>query len=96
MTAVCIGKFDALHLGHQALVRKAVMHGKPVMLSFTGMAHTLGWDTRLPVVCQEDRPRVLSTWDREMECHIQWEVQPPHMMCTFEGQPLWVLYPPIL
>ncbi len=63
--AVALGKFDALHLGHQALaVNAAQLGGHPVMISFSGMADVLGWATRLPLVAECDRTYVLQSWAR--------------------------------
>ena len=62
MTVLCLGKFDALHRGHRALVARAADLGHPVMLSFTGMAPLLGWTPRLPLVAPQDRQRILGEW----------------------------------
>lgn len=65
---VALGKFDALHLGHQSLAsRAACMGGQPCLLSFSGMAEVLGWPIRQPLVAACDRPRVLNSW--EAACH---------------------------
>jgi riboflavin kinase/FMN adenylyltransferase len=71
-TTVAIGKFDALHRGHQAL---AAAGEDPVLLSFTGMAEALGWAERLPLVAPGDRPRILDAWSaalghRVREAHL--------------------------
>ncbi len=60
--AICLGKFDALHRGHQALAERAAAQGDPLLLSFAGMAEVLGWERRDPLVAVGDRPRVLSLW----------------------------------
>ena len=46
MTCFALGKFDALHRGHRALVNAAASHDVPGLLYFTGMAAVLGWDQR--------------------------------------------------
>jgi riboflavin kinase / FMN adenylyltransferase len=59
----CLGKFDALHRGHRALVEVAAATGQPVgLLSFTGMASELGWAARQPLVAPSDRTRILAGW----------------------------------
>lgn len=62
MNAVAVGKFDALHVGHRALVRQAAALGAPVLLRLTGLAEAFGWPSRAPIVAEDDRPRVLATW----------------------------------
>lgn len=60
---VALGKFDALHRGHQQLAIKAVhLGGTPYLVSFVGMADILGWEPRLPLVAPMDRSRVLASW----------------------------------
>lgn len=60
---VALGKFDALHRGHQKLAIKAVhLGGTPYLISFEGMACILGWEPRLPLVAPMDRTRVLASW----------------------------------
>ena len=60
---VALGKFDALHRGHQKLAIKAVhLGGTPYLISFTGMADILGWEPRLPLVAPVERTRVLQLW----------------------------------
>jgi riboflavin kinase/FMN adenylyltransferase len=66
MPAIAIGKFDALHLGHRALLEQAAGCGEPVLMTFTGMAETLGWTARLPLVAPADRNEVLAAWSREL------------------------------
>ena len=39
---VALGKFDAMHLGHQALALRASEMGAPWLMSFSGMAEVLG------------------------------------------------------
>jgi len=64
--AVCLGKFDAMHRGHFALAERAATRGDVVMLSFSGMAETLGWETRLPITAPSDRARVLALWSEKL------------------------------
>ncbi|GAQ84113.1 hypothetical protein KFL_001760220 [Klebsormidium nitens] len=59
---VCLGKFDALHLGHRALAERAATIGHMFMLSFSNMAAVLGWEPRLPLVASCHRPAVLRQW----------------------------------
>ena len=47
--AFAIGKFDALHRGHRALIAAAAQLGEPCLLQFSGMAELLGWDERPPL-----------------------------------------------
>jgi hypothetical protein len=62
-----LGKFDALHKGHQALAAAALqLGGTPVLLSFSGMAAVLGWAPRKPLVAPCDRPRVLHLWAQQL------------------------------
>lgn len=61
-----IGKFDALHRGHRALVEAAAELGAPVVLTFADMAAVLGWEPRQPIVPAVDRHRVLGTWGAEL------------------------------
>lgn len=60
--ALALGKFNALHLGHLALLRAALPLAEPALLRFGGMAAALGWQERAPVVADHDRPRVLRMW----------------------------------
>lgn len=62
MTAYAIGKFDALHRGHYALVERAATLGTPCLLGFRGMAQELGWGERKPLIAPTDRTRVLKDW----------------------------------
>jgi riboflavin kinase/FMN adenylyltransferase len=57
MTAIAIGKFDALHLGHRALAQRAGL-----LVRLTGMARVFGWPERPPLVAPVDRVRVLADW----------------------------------
>ncbi len=59
---VALGKFDALHRGHQALAVAASALGSPVLLSFSGMGQVLSWPQRMPLVAPPDRARVLASW----------------------------------
>jgi FAD synthetase len=60
---IALGKFDALHRGHQALAAAAAQcDGMPWLVSFAGMAEVLRWPTRLPLVALADRRRVMETW----------------------------------
>lgn len=64
---LALGKFDALHRGHQALAAAALqLGGSPVLLSFSGMAAVLGWAPRKPLVAPCDRPRVLHLWAQQL------------------------------
>jgi FAD synthase len=64
---LALGKFDALHKGHQALAAAALqLGGTPVLLSFSGMAAVLGWAPRKPLVAPCDRPRVLHLWAQQL------------------------------
>lgn len=69
--AIAIGKFDALHRGHRALIDAAAKAGRPVLLTFSGMAKELGWAERLPLVAPSDRARVIAEWSRELGVDIE-------------------------
>lgn len=57
------GKLDALHLGHQALVRQASKLGDRVfVLTFPGMAEVLGWEPRRPICSSKCRLAVFEEW----------------------------------
>ncbi len=62
MLACAIGKFDALHRGHQALTAAARALGEPAIMTFTGMAAELGWEPRLPIIAESDRQALLTAW----------------------------------
>jgi FAD synthetase len=62
LLAVCLGKFDAMHAGHFALAKRAAALGEPWLVSFSGMARTLGWEEKLPITAPSDRARVLNLW----------------------------------
>lgn len=68
--ALAIGKFDALHLGHRALVQRAAAIGAPGLLQFSGMAEVLGWPPRLPLVAGSERARVLASWSRMLHAEV--------------------------
>ena len=68
--AIAIGKFDALHRGHFALVERATRLGKPHLLTFSGMAEVLGWPQRQPLVAPGDRARVLGEWSRTLGADV--------------------------
>lgn len=65
--AVALGKFDALHLGHQALVQKAAELGSPYIISFGGMAEVFGLPVTKPITAPLDRARVLSEWNAQRD-----------------------------
>lgn len=69
--AIAIGKFDALHRGHFALVEHAAGFGRPCLLMFSGMAEVLGWPKRQPLVAPSDRARVLSEWSHVLRSQIE-------------------------
>jgi FAD synthase len=56
------GKFDALHVGHRALVRRAASYGKPLILTFSGMAELLGREALLPIVARSHMQLVVQRW----------------------------------
>jgi len=60
--AVAVGKFDALHVGHRALVARAAQLGTPCLLRLTGLAEAFGWPARMPLIAEDDRSRVLADW----------------------------------
>ena len=61
-TVLALGKFNALHLGHRRLVDAAAQLGKPFLLHLEGMAETLGWEPRAPLLDQTTRQEVLQSW----------------------------------
>lgn len=63
---LCLGKFDGMHRGHLALLRRAAQYGAPTILRMTGMATVLGWIPRPPLVSEADRPRILSQWSAQL------------------------------
>lgn len=65
--AIAIGKFDALHLGHRALIDAAQQYGKPCILQFSGMAEVLGWTERPALVAEAERARILKSWANDVE-----------------------------
>lgn len=62
MRVAAIGKFDALHLGHRALVAAAAGMGQAVTLRFSGMAEVLGWAERPSLIADVDRAQLLAAW----------------------------------
>ncbi|NRA39166.1 MAG: hypothetical protein HRU15_13560, partial [Planctomycetes bacterium] len=60
--AIALGKFDALHLGHRALIQVAAEIAQPLLISFSGMAEILGWEKRAPLIVAEQRAQILSSW----------------------------------
>ncbi len=69
--SLAIGKFDALHLGHRALIDTACAHGQGALLSFSGMAVVLGWEERKPLLTDDERQRVLQSWSQEIGQNIE-------------------------
>jgi riboflavin kinase / FMN adenylyltransferase len=76
MTVFAIGKFDALHRGHYALIERAATLGSPCLLGFSGMAQELGWSERKPLIAPTDRARVLAGWSRGFDYEVR-EVELP-------------------
>lgn len=66
-----VGKFDALHRGHRSLVASAARLGRPLVLTFAGMAEVLGWEPRLPIVPAADRSRIFERWSRELGVAVE-------------------------
>ncbi len=64
--AIAIGKFDALHKGHFALVQAAAQYGTPVVLHFSGMAEALGWPVRKPLCGEDERLDVYQIWSEAL------------------------------
>jgi FAD synthase len=56
------GKFDALHIGHRELVLRAASYGKPVILTFSGMAEVLGRRAQLPIVARTHMEHIIRNW----------------------------------
>jgi riboflavin kinase / FMN adenylyltransferase len=71
MNACAIGKFDALHRGHFALVERAATLGQPLVVTFTGMAEILGWEKRAPLIAPSDRQRVLDEWSQQLQTTVR-------------------------
>jgi riboflavin kinase/FMN adenylyltransferase len=61
---LALGKFDSLHLGHRALLVRAAAAGRPAIVRFTGMAETLGWQRREPLLAAGQFEAVLGEWAR--------------------------------
>lgn len=68
------GKFDAFHLGHRQLASVAAEIGEPTFLSFSGMALSLGWRPRAPVVATVERNRILRNWSASIGKTIGWRM----------------------
>jgi riboflavin kinase / FMN adenylyltransferase len=66
MIACALGKFDALHIGHRALIDKAAELGDPYVVTFSGMAAELGWEERLPLIAPADRAVIFSQWEKRL------------------------------
>jgi FAD synthase len=61
--AVALGKFDAMHIGHASLAKRARdMGALPCLLSFHGIATVLGLPHRQPLTAECDRSRILQSW----------------------------------
>jgi FAD synthase len=61
--AVALGKFDAMHIGHASLAKRARdMGALPCLLSFHGIATVLGLPHRQPLTAECDRSRILRSW----------------------------------
>lgn len=73
---ICPGKFDAFHLGHLSLARGAAARGRPLLLSFSGMAEALGWPPRAPVVAPVERDGILRAWGAEVGRPVGFRVLP--------------------
>jgi riboflavin kinase/FMN adenylyltransferase len=84
--AFAIGKFDALHLGHRALVERACQLGDATLLQFSGMAELLGWPQRLPLVAPSERLRVLELWSRQLGHPVQAREVPFALVRTMEPE----------
>lgn len=63
--AVVLGKFDALHIGHRALVQAAAAHASPLLMSFSGMTEILGWQQRAPLMSKQQRVEILASWSAQ-------------------------------
>ena len=86
---MALGKHDALHRGHRALVAAAAeMGGAPWLVSFSGMAEVLGWPARLPLVAPCDRRRVLAGWAPHCQGRTPRECAIPfaEVRCAWAGQ----------
>ena len=73
---VALGKFDALHLGHRALVERARDFGQPYLLQLNGMAEALGWSPRAPLLDDQTRSEVLADWRAGVLCLPFADVRP--------------------
>lgn len=73
MTCVAIGKFDALHRGHRALIEAAAQHNTAVsLLTFSGMAAVLQWPERPSLVALADRQRITDVWAQALRISLGW------------------------
>ncbi len=59
---LCLGKFDALHRGHRALVEAAASQGPVSILHLTGMAEELGQPSLPPLVSDHERRHLMNQW----------------------------------
>lgn len=73
---ICPGKFDAFHVGHLSLARGAAALGRPLLLSFGGMAETLGWAPRAPVVAPVERAGIMREWSAAVGRPVGYRVLP--------------------
>jgi riboflavin kinase / FMN adenylyltransferase len=76
MMACALGKFDALHHGHRALIEHAAQLGEPCLVTFSDMAAELGWEPRLPLIAPQERAQVLTQWETVIGKKIQQQVIP--------------------
>ena len=89
--SVALGKFDALHKGHQALAETAARGPcQPAfLLSFGGMAEVLGWKARLPLVAAVDRGRILKDWARRWNQECDGEALDPPAELVIPFAQVW-------
>ena len=78
MTVVCIGKFDALHLGHRSLIAHGahLNAGPVIVLGFDGMAEVLGWSPRPPLCDTYERNALLQLWSEQLGEQLAWQTLP--------------------
>ncbi len=72
----CIGKLNALHLGHLALVRAAADQGCPVLVSFADIDQVMGWTPRQPLLDPVERQRILADWSTRIGAPLREERLP--------------------